>query len=1049
VTTESGFSRHDAAVAACFFLSGVAALAYQTAWTRQFALVFGTSELAVATVLAAYMAGLALGAWLIERWLPRMRRPVRTYAVLELGIGVAAVALVPAFLWLAEGLLVAWFGGRPEPAAAAAVGTTLFYLVAAFLTLLVPTTLMGATLPILARDAVRRDQDVGTHVGGLYAVNTAGAMAGALLTAVVLLPRLGLRASEWIAAALNLAVCLVAGVAVRERSGAVAVSEQRRRLPVAAAAPPARRAGWILPLMLLSGAVAFTHEVLWTRLLQRIVGGSVLAFGVMVASFLLGIALGGALGARLARGRDRAIRWWVMAELAIAAAAAATWQLLGTWSSDATGFMIRALFGLAVLLPLSTAIGLTYPLAVRMLATGAGDAPLASARVYAWNTLGAILGALAAGFMVIPALRYEGTLVAAVAASALLAVAAALLWRPAAWQWLASGGATAAVAALLWQPPVPVKLLHLSPVRTTQGPLLYYAVGRSADVIVLREPRALGILSNGLPEAAAPLRGDIASTGAEAWMAAASVLARPNLQDMLIVGFGGGNVVNGVPPSVRAIDVVEIEARILDANRAIARLRERDPLGDTRVNLIVNDARSALALTARRYDAIVSQPSHPWTAAASHLYTREFLQQARAHLQRDGVFVQWMDVSFVDEALLRSLLATLHGVFANVRLYRTAPTVLVFMASDAPLAPEHDPQQVRATLDAATLHYARLGLAAPEDLLAALALEADGAAQLAAGRAPITDDDNRLATAGVQEWRRGLDAARLGALLAPYDPLTRPDGFVQRELRESLAFDYLWRGMALGPRATSGVSQRMRRLAEVLGDTEQGVYLRYLQAQQAGRTADASRQLAAALARWPRSAILRYAIVDAQLARLAAGEVSPQMQAAIAQLPEEPATVVRALRAAAAGDWGAVADADATLAAARWTAPWGLQAAQLRAEWRARVGNSELRRRYGDEGILICDRALAVQPTIIWYALRALNGAAAERPAVVLESVAGFAANVRDALPRLDASEQALVHAQARTLWRLLADLEQASGVDPARLAEVRAMLRDALGGAA
>jgi spermidine synthase len=1050
VQQSNNSPRHRRAVAACFFLSGAAALIYQTAWTRQFALVFGTSELAVATVLAAYMTGLALGAWLIEGVLPRIRRPIRTYAVLELGIALAGIALVPLCLATGEWILVRLLGGLPEPLAAVQAGITLYYLVASFLTLLVPTVLMGATLPILAREGVRRTEEIGPRIGALYAWNTAGGVLGALGTALWLLPSLGLRASEWVAAGINLLVCLVATTAIGESPVTVSATPATCEPPrsgAGGAEATLAGAAWVLPLMLLSGAVAFTHEVLWTRLLQRVVGASVLAFGVMVASFLLGIALGGAWGARLARTRSAALRAWIGAELAAAALAFATWYLVISWNGAQAAFWARAGFGLLALLPLSVAIGLTYPLAVRILANDAAAAPLASARVYAWNTLGAILGALGAGFVVIPALRYEGTLASCAAASGVLAMGAALLWRPADWRWTGAAGAVLATAALVLQPEAPAALLSSSPVRTSNGTLYYYAVGRSADVVVLREPRALGIMTNGLPEAAAPLRGDITSTGVEAWMAAIAVLARPELRDLLVVGFGGGNVINGVPPTVRAIDVIELEPEVIGANRAIAALRNQDPLADGRVNLIFNDARGALTLTNRRYDAILSQPSHPWTAGASHLYTREFLQQARDHLRPGGLFVQWMDAAFVDGELLRSLLATQLAVFAEVRLYRPSATELLLVAADRPVEPERHWRETGAVLDGAALHFARLGLAAPEDLLATLALETVDAARLARGAAPITDDDNRLATAAVQERRSGLSAARLDQLLAPYDPLGRPDGFVLRGLREQIAFDYVWRGIALGARHGAETAARRERLAAALGDTEEGAYLRYLQAQQGQRASDAARLLDAALERWPSSVTWRYAVVDQGIGELSSGQVSPTLRAAIARLPPEPAQVIDALGAAVRQDWGAVAAADAALAAVRWTAPWGLQAAQLRAEWRARVHNPELRRRYGDEGIRICDRALAVQPTVFWYALRALNGVAAERSDVALESIAGFAENARDALRQLEPSGQALIRAQAENLAGLLAGLEQVPGVDAARLTEVRAMLRDAVGG--
>jgi spermidine synthase len=209
-------------------------------------------------------------------------------------------------------------------------------------------------------------------------------------------------------------------------------------------------------------------------------------------------------------------------------------------------------------------------------------------------------------------------------------------------------------------------------------------------------------------------------------MSIVAVLARPDIHSALIVGFGGGNAVAAMPPSVAAIDVIELEPEILEANRAIAALRNRDPLADIRLKLVINDARGALALTDKRYDAILSQPSHPWTAGASHLYTREFLEQAKTHLRPGGVFVQWMGAEFLDPQLFQSLLATLHSVFSEVRLYRTAPTALLLLASDLPLEPERHMERLRAVLNSASLHYARFGVAEPENLVADLALDTCG-----------------------------------------------------------------------------------------------------------------------------------------------------------------------------------------------------------------------------------------------------------------------------------------------------------------------------------
>ena len=217
---------------------------------------------------------------------------------------------------------------------------------------------------------------------------------------------------------------------------------------------------------------------------------------------------------------------------------------------------------------------------------------------------------------------------------------------------------------MLFRPAVPDLLLRTSPLNIeNHGRILYYDVGRSASVVMLEQDGGLALRTNGLPEAMMDMPGTPPAFSGEFWLSPLAVIARPRTESMLIVGYGGGVVIEGVPPSVRSVDVIELEPQVIEANRATRALRKRDPLADPRVHLISNDARGALSLTARKYDAIVSQPSHPWTAGASHLYTLEFMQQARDHLNDGGVFVQWMNVTFMDEALLRSLTATLLTVF--------------------------------------------------------------------------------------------------------------------------------------------------------------------------------------------------------------------------------------------------------------------------------------------------------------------------------------------------------------------------------------------------
>lgn len=1015
-------------LSACFVLSGVSALIYQTAWMRQFALVFGTSELAVATVLAAYMAGLGLGAFLIERYLPRIARPIPVYATFELCIALAAVALIPAALTASQWLLERWFGGQSEPAASVWGTSTLYYLVSAFLILLLPTALMGATLPLLVRQAVTHPAQIGRRIGLLYASNTAGAVIGALLSSLVLLPRLGLRQTLWCAAGLNLLVAALA-LPLRKHSA----PQWPATTPQAGRWRWAPGPHWVLPLLLLSGTVSFLHEVLWTRMLSHVIGSSLYAFGTMLASFLGGIAIGGAAGALLARSRTAAVRALAIVELLIAASAVLAWWLLQHTLPHDRALVHRIEFGILILAPLALTIGASYPLAVRVLSDGPSDAALASARVYSWNTVGAIAGALLGGFVLMPMMRYEGTILLAVAASCVLAIATMALLERTNWRFALAVTAPAAVLLLLFRPEQPEELLRSSSLTGyAPGALLYYAVGRSATVTVLDQDDMLMLRTNGLPESAMARRGALPRFNGELWMPPLAVLSRPDSAHLLIIGYGAGRMVEAVPPSVQTIDVLELEPRVIEANRALHTQRSSDPLLDSRVNVILNDARGALALTTRRYDAIISQPSHPWTAGASHLYTREFMQQARAHLTDDGVFLQWMNTDFLDEKLLRSFLATLADVFPHLRVYRPDYNTLVFLASNAPLDAERSPEQLRRILDQAPRHYARLGIAEPEDLIAALALDDAGAAHIAQGAAPITDDRNPLATSLIYETHGALDATAIGELLAPYDPLRDGRSFIYQQLQGQLDFEYLAR--RLNTRIDRSAGERIEAIAGALGDTATAAYLHAIAATARG-VSDAGVQqlLGAELQRYPTDDALRFEYIHPEFGALAFGNAAPDVLAAARPLGAVPTQIIAAAQAAAHQQWDKVADADAALAQVPLNAPWSAEATQLRVEWRIRVMNENLRERLCGEALSLIDETALIQQATPLRALRAWVGVGLHRADISVESISSFARNIADRGTSLSNAERQTLRGLVPALRQLLNGLENSTDIEHAR----------------
>jgi hypothetical protein len=507
---------------------------------------------------------------------------------------------------------------------------------------------------------------------------------------------------------------------------------------------------------------------------------------------------------------------------------------------------------------------------------------------------------------------------------------------------------------------------------------------------------------------------------------------------MLVIGYGGGVVLDAVPPSVRAVDVIELEPKVIDANRAVAGIRKRDPLRDRRVHIVLNDARGALNLTRKQYDAIVSQPSHPWTAGASHLYTREFMRQARAHLTGNGVFVQWMNIGFLDEDLLRSLAATLLDVFGHLSVYRPDPGTLIFLASAARLRVEQSVTGINTPLDLAPRHYARFGIHCPEDIVVALTLDQQGVEALAQGAPLITDDRNRLATDDVYDRGRGLTAAKLSGILEAYDPLLRADSWLHRELGNQLAYDYMARRMSLFVELDSALPRRIVGMGQLLGDPSQSAYAQAIAQTSLGDNAVTRRLLREALALDPDNQAARFDLIRPYLAALSADRAPPEIAAEVAALPSTPAAILAAGRHAVAGEWDKIPPLEDDMAAARFTDTWYPESVQMRADWRTRVKSEEHRARLGREALALIEETIVSQPNAAMFALRARGAAAANRPDIVLESINGYAQSILNSVPRLTSNELPALSGMLETLLKPLEQLAADTRVNQDRVREVR-----------
>ena len=999
-------------VIACFFLSGLAALLYQTAWLRQFSLVFGTSELAVATVLAAYMGGLALGSAIAARYAARVTRPVLVYGLLEAGIALSALA-VPLLLLAARALYAAMLGDQPAPPDAAAIGQPIFYLIVAFIVLAIPTGFMGATLPLLIRYAVRTDREVGPRVALLYATNTAGAVVGTVAAGFVLLPALGLNRTVWVGVAVNALVFVIAAALARGRRDSAPTDET-----VAAAGPPSfltacirplferseplmgrltaifrTQPAWMLPLMLVSGANAFLYEVLWTRMLAHVIGGSIYAFATMLAAFLTGIAIGGGLAGKVAERRERAAAAFAFTQVAIGVLSIGVYAWMGLLIPDSPTTWTLALFAVAVMLPATIFIGATLPLSVRVLARDESEATASTARIYAWNTVGAIVGAILAGFVLIPGLGFEGSIRVAVGVNFVLALwAAGCVARP---RPIPVAVACAGIAAVLvvYSPDRPraVVLNSAFDVGYAEPPReLYYAVGRSSTVMLLASGTYYFLRTNGLPEASVGVKGIQPTVDTQKWLTALPVAARPDTRNMLVVGFGGGVALEGVPASVESIDVVELEPEVIVANRRLAGMRDLDPLEDPRFTIVINDARNALRLSGKSYDVIVSQPSHPWTAGASHLFTREFAADVRSHLTEGGVFLQWMNAEFVDEPLLRTLAATLVAEFENVRLYRPAGRVLMFLASDAPLDVELELARTGRPIVDGVMHFSRLGINGVEDLLASLAVDEQGMLSFAR-RAEISTDDNNLMATRSRARADGLTPDDLLQIFEPYDPLVRPGSWIHTRLGGGIDYGYIARRLV-----SMGQTSRATDMAAQIPDfsTQFEIYGSLFRA--TGEADRARESLTNALLANPLNMKARYTIARDYLGPLSRGEAPEDIREVAAELAGAPAAVIRGLGFEAAADWVGLAALDAQLSESLVTDVWHPEVARLRAAWR--VNAAEDRGRLAAEALLLIEQVLILAADENLHRMRAMSARTLGDDNRLLESSAYLATTINSVL---------------------------------------------------
>jgi predicted membrane-bound spermidine synthase len=685
-------------VLSLFFGSGATALVYEVVWSKYLSQMFGSTIYAQTVVLAVFMGGLALGNRLFGGKSATMRQPLRAYGYVEMAIGLYAF-FFPFLYEMADAVFVS-LGGRLLDH-----GWLLLALKATLSVglLLTPTVLMGGTLPMLVAWLQKSSIEAGRRSARFYSVNSLGAVCGAGVAGFYLVQNWGMVAALQAAALFNLVVAGIAIALGREEiespaSDLAAPDHQKTAVPLR----------WAGVLVFITGAISMGLEVLASRSLALIFGSSLQSFAIVLMAFILGIGLGSAVIAspRLRHwNSEKTVVWLLLG--------AASWIGLLVFNIEAwvdfyryarsglapstVGYLyyqgLTALLAVIVLGLPAAMIGAVLPLLIRSLASSATSLGTEVGRLLTRNTLGAVVGVLATGFVLMPQLGLRG-------AFGVLALCLGIVAVVTAWRQQMRGFAMGAAAVLIalsvlfpmsgegWRYTLSSGIFRLRETevdkrvmatRKERVKILFYEDAADATVSVEQSGDSVGLRVNGKPDATSD--GDMST---QLLCAHLPMLARPDSKDVFILGMGSG--VTGGATLGHPVERVTIAENCEPVVRATKFFEpwNRGVLNDPRTDLRIEDARTLLKLSPRKYDIIISEPSNPWVVGVGSVFSQEYYQMAASRLKEGGVIAQWFHIYEMSDQLVTMVLRTFNSVFPNMEIWDASGGDLILLGSQKP-----------------------------------------------------------------------------------------------------------------------------------------------------------------------------------------------------------------------------------------------------------------------------------------------------------------------------------------------------------------------------
>ena len=650
-------------------------------WLRLLSLVFGVTVYAASTVLAGFMAGLGAGSLVAGRLASRISRPLSAFGIAEALVGITAFATP----FLLDALTAVWIAIHPAlPKSLAAL--TVIRFVVAFLLLIVPTSMMGATLPLVIKSAVAREERVGGRIGLLYAINTAGAIAGALVAGFYFLAELGVARSFQIAAATNLVIALVAiaaGYAMPPHSIDSRATTQQA-LPAALTRPQQHIVLWTF---FVSGLMSLALEIIWFRTLVIFLRPTAYAFTIMLASVLAGIAIGSAIAAPLLRVRRHWIPILAAIQCVIGVAAVLSFNMLARsqraieaatpwfdWLGINSYLAPLVVSSLIAMLPTAILLGLAFPIGLTLWAGdhAAEDTSRKAGVFYSLNVIGAILGSVLAGFILLPQLGTRASLTVVAALATLSSIVLAFSER--------KTNPSMAVALGVVSP-----MLFLIAARAAADPFdIAFERFHRSESLVWREEGAQTTVAVHDRGGSPPMRVMYLDGNHQAndspggafvhhRIGALPAMLHPNPSSALVVGLGGGATPGAVARHDLQVDVVELSRAVVAGSDHFKHINF-NLLERPNVKLHVDDGRNFLLMSRKKYDLITADIILPRHAGAGALYSREYYELVRNALADDGLAMQWNGGD--SETEYKLLLRTFTSVFPSTTLWAEGSLML-------------------------------------------------------------------------------------------------------------------------------------------------------------------------------------------------------------------------------------------------------------------------------------------------------------------------------------------------------------------------------------